>query len=936
MIEKYPSPIEKWQANFEQQPLEALDHLLTGYAYMGRLSRNDTDEILFRLFHTATEDRLIALDGAMQSWFMRYLEVAPPSVEAVRWIEILQNAFSIVIRLDLREAQEWLQENYISARLWLRSLYLDPAGDPEADLLRTLTLCQRSSDLLPLWMRLCRLEEDRPWHFASIGLLGLCKLPKENGDLHPAVFSGIVDLANAVSRQARTKKEGQTFWLLEVRALMARYPRSSKYWAKYFLPLVMFEPTSTAAEWLGKLIPWIGQELKRHQRRFTSTRYAQLVSPVEYTAILDLLATQPLERIRPTLIGFLDRCRIYARQTGYAEDLVKKLSAVGYKTYTQDVNWALALIEEAFHWAPYDPYLWTQRATLESYLHRNARAIGILWEAKRTFPENTHIRTILARLVAKEGKTDIAEMVYRQAIEDFPNDPHCRSGLAEVLKTRGRLKEAEEVYRQAAKHFPNDPYFRSGLAEVLKTRGRLKEAEEVYRRAVKHFRENVVCHAGLAEVLRMRGRLDEAERMYRQAIEHFPDNPYCRSGLAEVLKEQGKLAQEERDLPRVQKKLAEAGAVYRQAMKDFPDDPVSYVGLAIILLRQGKQKDAISLLEETVEQFPQNLIVEGFLQQVKGGKEDPDAIEVSYEQFSAAMAEMGRAALFGKIPIEKEAEIPYKELSTEMGRAALFGKIPIEKEAEIPYEELSTEMAEAERIRLASEAFIETEAEPITTSFLPSGGDASETQIGLANLYRLAARRAMGEGEVRYWQESMGACEKALSQNPNNIFALLEKGFGLLDQEPRAAATFFDDQVANRKRSNVLGFRIGNLRAKMQGGEAVTPMQWKELVNEFRSRKTIITLERARQELHHRNGTTLSMLESLRKQLRTDSKTLPKSLWENENWMRSVVEQRLFAKIDLVHSLTEDSLPQLHDNYEQNNLILQGVIEQSLTAAFEC
>ena len=980
MIEGCPSPVEKWEAYFVQEPLEAVDRLLTRRTYMGRLNRNDTDEILFRLFRTATKDRLITLDKALQSWFMNCLEVAPPSFEPVRWIEILQDAFSVVARLDLPKTQSWLQDNHVQARLWLRSLSLDSARDPEADLLRTLALCQRDLGLLPLWMRLCGLEEDRPLHFASIGLLGLCKLPKEDGerhgDLHPAVFSGIVDLASAVSRQVRPETDGRRFWLSEVRALMARYPRSSRYWADNFVPLIVSAPASTAADWLCNLIPRIDQELRGGRRRFTSSRHAQPVPRYEYEAILKLLKTQPLEEIRPRLTQFLEKHRVYARHTGCSEDLVRILSSVGYRIYRQDGNWALTLIEEGFHWSPYDPYLWTTRATVESYLHRNALAVGILWEAKRMFPEDAHTRTILAGLLAQEDKAEVAEMVYRQAIDDFPGNVYCRTGLAELLRMQGRLVDAEGEYRQAIDDFPGNVYCRTGLAELLRMQGRLVDAEGEYRQAIDDFPNDAVCRTGLAEVLRMQGRLVDAEGEYRQALDDFPNNAYCSSGLAEVLKEQGKLAHEEQDLPRaqskfgeaeqlyvqaakrfpgnvvcrtglggvlrVQAKLTEAGRVYRQAMLDFPDNPVSYLGLAIVLLRQGSQEDAVSLLERTVEQFPRNLIVARFLQQVKGGSEDPNAIEVSYDEFSAAVSKTARSALCDRVSIDKEAGLPY--------------------------EAFSVGTAEGEKISLAREAFIETEPEPNgvmkkgkkseshssseakrPTTLTPNGvfqhpanttaspfrgGDTSEAEIALASLYRFAARRAIGEEQARYRQYSAQACEKALSQNPNSIFALLEKGFGLLDQEPQAAAAFFEEHATNRKWSNVLGFRIGSLRAEIHGGKSITAQQWRELMNGFKSRRTIIALEHARLELgFYRNGNTLSTLEYLRKQLLVDIKTLPKSLRDNEDWVRSVVAQRLFAEIDLAYSLTEDNVPQLHDNYEQHSFVLQGVTEQTLTSS---
>jgi len=271
MNEIAASPIKKWQSLFAEQPLEALDRLLLGRAYMGVLNRNDTNEILYRLFHTQSRARLNLLDQAVKVWFVKYWESKPAAVSIQRWNEILRNAFSTVIRLNLTETQQWLLENYQQARVWLHSLYLGPDSDPEADLLRLLALSQRDQSLLPLWMRLCRLEEDRSLHFADIGLLGLQKLPDENGephgDLHPAVFSGIVDLAKAIDKQVRLKDEGKEFWFVKVRAIMASYPRSSQYWIEHFLPLLSSDPKCTGAKWVSKILPKLNEILLRRRQQ---------------------------------------------------------------------------------------------------------------------------------------------------------------------------------------------------------------------------------------------------------------------------------------------------------------------------------------------------------------------------------------------------------------------------------------------------------------------------------------------------------------------------------------------------------------------------------------------------------------------------------------------------------------------------------------------
>jgi len=153
----------------------------------------------------------------------------------------------------------------------------------------------------------------------------------------------------------------------------------------------------------------------------------------------------------------------------------------------------------------------------------------------------------------------------------------------------------------------------------------------------------------------------------------------------------------------------------------------------------------------------------------------------------------------------------------------------------------------------------------------------------------------------------------------------------MVDQEPKEAESFFAKQIQDSNRPNVLGFRIGHLQARIRQGETVNAKQWKELMGEFPSRKTLIILEDARQEFLHANGRVLSVLESLRKYLGTDVEALPVALRRNEEWVRSTVRRRLFAEIDLAHPFTEDILPLVKRNHAEGNLILQGVMEQSLT-----
>jgi len=500
------SPIEKWQADFAKDPLLAIDNLLLGRVYMGKLHRNEASEIFFRLFHMESIVVQHALDMAMQDWFAKYWMAFPPSVSSPRWTEILKNAFLTVYRLNLGETCQWLLRSHSRGRTWLRSLYLSPARDPESALLRTLALRQKDQDLLPLWMRLCRMEEDLPLHYASIGLLGLRKLSEKNGepagDLHEAVFEGIISLARAINTQVRPheRREAEQFWLLECRTIMGLYPRSTQYWTNHFLPLIRHRTGSIEAELLGKVIPGLAKRMKRQAHGKRQIRNYVQPSYSEYSDMLKLLTENPTEKINSELNVFLDRYHHYARQTGDSEFLVKTFCEIGNLIFRQNVGLALDLVEEAFLWEPYNPYVWTARSTIEAYRGNYSQAAALLWEAKRKFPENATIRNILANLLKKQREHNIAEIIYRQAIIDFPDNEVCRTGLAEVLKAQGKLKDSESVYRQAIIDFPDNVVCRTGLAGVLLQLRRTEESIALLEETVKKFPDNLTAKGFLGKV----------------------------------------------------------------------------------------------------------------------------------------------------------------------------------------------------------------------------------------------------------------------------------------------------------------------------------------------------------------------------------------------------------------------------------------------------
>ncbi|MCX6582131.1 MAG: hypothetical protein NT166_18330 [Candidatus Aminicenantes bacterium] len=107
----------------------------------------------------------------MREWFGNYWGKIPGSMPIGRWARILKDAFIAVYRLDLGQTYYFLRDIYTEDKSWLRSITMEPPWNPEEELLRTLALAQKDQFLLPLWMRLCRMEEDLPIDYASIGLM---------------------------------------------------------------------------------------------------------------------------------------------------------------------------------------------------------------------------------------------------------------------------------------------------------------------------------------------------------------------------------------------------------------------------------------------------------------------------------------------------------------------------------------------------------------------------------------------------------------------------------------------------------------------------------------------------------------------------------------------------------------------------------------------
>ena len=98
-------------------------------------------------------------------------------------------------------------------------------------------------------------------------------------------------------------------------------------------------------------------------------------------------------------------------------------------------------------------------------------------------PDDTAVRLEMARALARSGRVDEAQAVYRTLADR--GDPRGIVGLARLHWRQGRLGPASDYFRRALDREPDSDELRSSLARVLRTLGRYPEASRHYRRLIR-------------------------------------------------------------------------------------------------------------------------------------------------------------------------------------------------------------------------------------------------------------------------------------------------------------------------------------------------------------------------------------------------------------------------------------------------------------------
>jgi tetratricopeptide (TPR) repeat protein len=531
-----------WIARFESAPERAFADLLSGYAEIHPYERADAPDAARMLFGPLDPDDTAreALGPAILAWLeIRRKELLPAARPKLqRRVREICEAFEIVALLDVADAAVELRRNLMRWNDWVAGLALSTTRDARAEYWRMLALTQPLvkkaasqdlgvGDLSWLWQRICRESGGRlPRHYLSIGLLGLRRLPENEGGSEVPWVAGLAQWALAQNPSAR---EFKAEWL----ALKPLYPRAPQRWRRMVAKLLS-APTYRNADIAppGMWAVDIDFAPLSHANFVNVDTPLRSPSPQDCDRVIEEFANS-FERVGASIDKLLDRHRRYLNATGDAQYFVRAIHALGRAMIERGgdnprarARKAQALAREGLDWQPYDRYLWAlwRDAFAADDAVEVAELIG--WEMVRRDPTHVDARTQLATLLADLGKFDHAEMLLEETIDAFPDNAHARNQLAIVLVgALSKRDEAEALLRETIERFPNDAFARNELGELLILRDRLPEATAVLDAALKAGAKDGATYGARARLYSHEGHSQDALHMIEEGLKSYPANP---------------------------------------------------------------------------------------------------------------------------------------------------------------------------------------------------------------------------------------------------------------------------------------------------------------------------------------------------------------------------------------------------------------------------
>ena len=231
-----------------------------------------------------------------------------------------------------------------------------------------------------------------------------------------------------------------------------------------------------------------------------------------------------------------------------------------------------------------------------------------------------------AILLQKNEQLVEAHEVYRRVLATAPDHPRALHYAGVLAHQQGRNGEALALIERSLALVPDQADWYSNLGIVLQSGDRLDRAIDSYRRAIAIDPSHANAYNNLGVLLRATGQPVEAEAAYRTAIRLNPEHIDAYTNLGILLNGL--------------KRTEEAAACYCRVITLRPKHREARKLLALAHCTLGEVGKAAKILEEWLEEEPENPIAEHMLSSCTG-RDVPDRasnafIEATFDSFASS------------------------------------------------------------------------------------------------------------------------------------------------------------------------------------------------------------------------------------------------------------------------------------------------------------
>ena len=224
--------------------------------------------------------------------------------------------------------------------------------------------------------------------------------------------------------------------------------------------------------------------------------------------------------------------RFYARVTGgdYAMTAQQRLARI--KAEQSGVEAGLAHLEEfARTQSGVGPEVVAARAGLVASFGDEKRAIEILTDGLRQYPDSTDLRMARVFAYQRAGRDDAALRELRQMLRERAGDAVVQNALGYTLADAGRqLEEARTLIEAALEQTPDSAAVLDSMGWVLFRQGQPAEALPYLERA-RELGDDAELDLHLGEVQWALGDEPAARKTWQEALERWPDSRLLKERL---------------------------------------------------------------------------------------------------------------------------------------------------------------------------------------------------------------------------------------------------------------------------------------------------------------------------------------------------------------------------------------------------------------------